>query len=223
MSKKQLVVVLMILILPAFALQVYAKPMYENGEFIYIIDIKGKKLQITFKGRDYEPKLSPDGKRIIFIRAVKDCPFTEDLGWFPLDFDEVWSVNIDGSNERCIIKNNYSEKPDMNNYLGCFDDLNFSPDGKYIYFLCQNCASNAVLYRANSDGTNIKRLCSAYEVDVIGGNPEDEYYGYIVAGVKKNQEDTGVYKWTSVILDSDGNEVREIDDLDGFWKHYKLY
>jgi len=190
---------------------------------IYLSDIKDNETQLTFQGRDYEPRLSPNGQQIIFIRHTKENPFTSDAGWFPSDFDGIWSININGDDKRCIVENNYSKTQDMNNYLGSFDSLHFSPDGKKIYFLCQNCTTNAILYSANTDGSNIKRIRYAHQLDIVGGNPDDKHYGYLVAGVKKYPKDTSITRWVTVLMDPEGNEIKEIDSLDKFWQKYKKY
>lgn len=158
--------------------------------------------------------LSPDGQSVLFVNYKHGCPWTEDMDWFPIDSDDLWLMNADGSKKRCIVKNNYSKDADMNNYLGSFEDLHWSPDGKYIYFLCQNCASNAILYRANADGANIKKLSHAHGIGgVVGGNPKDEYYGYILVHMKKYLQDQP-NRWVTVLMTPDGKEVKEINSPD---------
>jgi Tol biopolymer transport system component len=197
-----------------------AQVVYEKEGNIYIKDKTGKNKQLTNKNKDYESKLSPNRKQVIFIRAVNPCPFTEETGWLFSDFDEIWSMDIDGNNQHRIVENNYSEGMDMGNYIGSFGSLNFSPDGKYIYFLCQNCATDAILYKADADGSNIRKLSNAHQLDVIGGNPKDKYYGHLVAGKRKSSKGEAI-KWTVVLLDSDGKEVEEIEDLEKFWLQCK--
>ncbi|MBU0743990.1 MAG: hypothetical protein KKE11_01270 [Gammaproteobacteria bacterium] len=194
--------------------------MYEKEGNIFIKLADGKERQLTYEDCNYQPQISPDAKQIMYIKHTKECPFTENDPWFPADFDEIWSMNIDGSGNKCIIKNNYVLGQDMQYYLGSFGSLTFSPDGKYIYFLCQNCAVDAILYRANSDGSDIDRLTNAHQLDVIGGHPEDEYYGYLVAGMRKSSGAEPI-KWTTVLMDSDGKEIKEINDLDKFWTQHK--
>lgn len=173
-----------------------------------------------FAQEDHGHKLSLNGDQIIFIRDVKPCPITSDTGWVPADYDEIWSMRADGSDQRCIVKNNYSLNQDMSLYLGSFDSLHFSPDGKKIYFLCQNCTTDAILYRANSNGSNIKRISNAHQLDIVGGNPKDEHYGHLVAGIRKSQGAEPI-RWTVVLLDAEGNEITEIEDVEAFWKEHK--
>lgn len=179
--------------------------------------------QLKFTDHDYEQNLSPDGKQVIFVRAIKTCPYTPETGWAPADFDEIWSVDINGANQRCLIKNNYSEQQDMEYYLGSFNSLTWSADSKYIYFLCQNCPTNAILYKVDRDGSNIKKLCYAHGISgVIGGNMMDEFYGYLVLHVKKYNGDDPT-RWVTILMNPEGKEVKEIENLNDFWaKHKRL-
>lgn len=221
MEKRILIFIFIIVALIAVACNAYAQTVFEKKGNIYFRDATGKETKLTSKGKDYEPKLFLDGKRIIFIREIKPCPGTEDTGWMPSDCTEIWGMNVDGSDERYIIKSNYSKDgQDMNYYLGSFGSLNISPDGKYIYFLAQNCAVDAILYRANFDGSDIKRLSNAHQIDMIGGNIQDEYYGYLVAGVRKLTED-GPIKWSVVLMDINGREIQEIENFDEFWTQHR--
>ncbi|MFH1152116.1 MAG: lysozyme inhibitor LprI family protein, partial [Nanoarchaeota archaeon] len=167
-------------------------------------------------------KVSPDNKKVIFVKHIKKDPSTSETGWMPSDFDEVWAMDIDGSNKRCIIKNNYksvSKNDGWDNYLGSFGSLQFSPDAKKIYFLCQNCVTTAILYSADVNGKGIKKLRYAHGIDgLVGGNSNAEYYGYLVVHVRKFPEDSHTTKWTTVLIDPEGNEIKEIEDQDSFWK-----
>lgn len=184
------------------------------------IFINGLISTLIYAQEDHGHKLSPDGTQIIFVRYIKPCPITSDTGYLPGDYDEIWSMRTDRSGQRCIVKNNYSDKQDMDYYLGSFDSLHFSPDGKSIYFLCQNCLSDAILYSANADGSNIKRISNAHQLDVVGGNPKDKYYGHLVAGIRKS-EGVAPVRWTLMLLDADGKEITEIEDAEAFWKGHK--
>lgn len=194
---------------------------YTKDGNLYVRYADNNEKQLTFHNKDYDPLMSADAQTIIFIREVKPNPITPNTSWVPGDYDEIWSMNIDGSDQRCIIKNNYSENVDMKNYLGSFGNLHISVDGKKIYFLCQNCTTDAILYTADIDGSNIRRVCNAHQLDLVGGDPDNEYYGYLVIG--QRQSSTEKIKWTSVLLDPNGGVVKEIDNIEQFWQeHVKL-
>ena len=174
----------------------------------------------VFAQGDYGHRISPDGTQVIFVRHAKPCPITPNTGWVSGDYDEIWAMDVDENNERCIIKNNYSPNQDMSYYLGSFDSLYFSPDGKKVYFICQNCTTDGILYIANTNGSGIRRLSNAHQLDMVGGKTGDEYYGYLVAGVRKSAGINPI-RWTMVLFDPKGNEIKEIDNIEEFWKRHK--
>lgn len=192
---------------------------YIKDNNLYIRYADSDERQLTSQNKDYNPVLSSDGQRIIFIREIKFCPITPSTGWVPGDYDEIWSMSVNGGDQRSIIKNNYSENVDMKNYLGSFGDLHISTDSKKIYFLCQNCATDAILYIADIDGSNVRRVCNAHQLDLVGGNPDHKYYGYLVIGQRQSSKDR--IKWVSVLLDTNGGVVEEIEDIDQFWQEYE--
>jgi len=169
---------------------------------------------------------SLDGRWVVFVKYIKPYLWTSETGWFPSNCDEIWLRDSSNGRERCIIKNNYdqvSQNNDWDNYLGSFDSLYFSPDGKKIYFLCQNSTANALLYMANRDGGNIKRIGYAHQLDMISGGPDDKYYGFLVVGERRQPEGVTPIDWVMVLRDPEGNEVKEIEDIERFWEAHQRF
>ena len=170
-------------------------------------------------------ELTTDMKTVVYVKHVKEKPWNQDTGWMPSDFDEIWIRDIETGKERQLIGNNFNEvkeNKDWDNYLGSFDSIYISPDGQKVYFLCQNSTSNAVLFMSDINGENIKRIRGAHQLNMVGGSDEDEYYGFLVAGVKALEPSDKPNECTSVLFDPNGNMVKEIEDIDSFWnKHVK--
>jgi TolB protein len=70
----------------------------------------GKTKQLTFKDDNRRPKLSPDGKTIAF-ESERDGKY------------QIYTIELDGSNEQNFSKNNFNE-----------GGGNWSPDGKNVVF-----------------------------------------------------------------------------------------
>lgn len=170
-------------------------------------------------------ELTPDMKKVIYVKHVKEKPWDKDTGWMPSDFDEIWTRDIATGEERQLIANNFNEvkkNKDWKNHLGSFDSIHISPDGQMMYFLCQNSTSNAVFFMADINGKNIKRIRDAHQLDMVAGSKEDGYYGFLVAGVKAIEPTDKPNEWASILFDPEGNMVKEIKDIDSFWeKHVK--
>jgi hypothetical protein len=95
-----------------------------------IIVLNGK--AITSGGHDSDPVLSPDGKRVVFLRKVgaplSDC-------WANLaeaDNVELWAANADGTGARRLLR--IKPDNDMKKTICGFQNAQFSSDGHLLYF-----------------------------------------------------------------------------------------
>ena len=89
---------------------------YVEGGNLYIRDGLNTPIQLTDSGTDQNPVLSDDGKKIVFYRGD--------------DFDTVFSINADGSQERLIIQS--ETLPVLGQ--GKVRALTFAPDTHYLLF-----------------------------------------------------------------------------------------
>ena len=97
----------------------------------------GKDKQLTFEGDNYRPKLSPDGKVILF-----DSDKT--------GFSQLYLIDIDGTNLRNISNCKWNESGGS-----------WSHDGKQIvYSSDQNRKGNGDIYLRSKNGNNNERLTS---------------------------------------------------------------
>lgn len=167
---------------------------------------------------------TPDGRYEIYVKKLYEPDWLKYHGtWQPGDYDEIWIKDLEMGEERLLITNNFDEMgtlADYTQYLGSFGSLHISPDGKKLYFLCQNCTVDAVLYVANIDGMNVRRIHNAHQLDLVGGEQDDEYFGYLVVGHRESIPEKIL--WQVLLLDPDGNKVLEIDDVDEFWTKHVL-
>jgi hypothetical protein len=80
-----------------------------NGNvFVTIGD--GKPRQLTSSGKDYDPSLSPDGKLVVFARALgesMDCFEGQPKGLY--QHSEVWMVGVDGKGLRRLFAGEIDE------------------------------------------------------------------------------------------------------------------
>jgi dipeptidyl aminopeptidase/acylaminoacyl peptidase len=84
---------------------------------------------------------SPDGKRVVFERAIGG----EDL---------LWIANIDGSQARELTRN----RRGGSSTCPCDTRPSFSPDGTRIAFIRTLSGRKAALFVVNVDGTRVKQL-----------------------------------------------------------------
>lgn len=233
MSRKMLIACFIVLIAAMSASSAYGLSVYLKEGDVYVADDSAAECRLTFLGNNSEPRLSPDGKKIIFVRYKKEdvSKGKNNLslsarGPFPADHDAIWSMDADGGAKRMIVKNYYSGVEDASKYLCSFEHLAFAPDGKYIYFLAKPAHNQgrAVFCRAGIDGADVRTFPGFNEFDgVVGGDTQDKYHGDIVVYQRKHSEDGSGGGWLAAVIDPDGKILEKIEmgDLDKFWQEHK--
>lgn len=115
---------------------------------LYVMDLDGSNLKRLTNNPedDNSPKWSPDGKYIVFARALPD------------DNSEIFLINADGSNEKRLT-----------NQPGDDSHPNFSPDGKRIIFNSARTSPDLKIewrlqlheiFTMNIDGSDVRQITS---------------------------------------------------------------
>lgn len=215
-----------LLIFPLIALIVCAGEVqpriFERGSNIFLMS-EGKEIQLTTSSKDSHAVLSPNGTQIVFVRRMqelKDNPLGVPEGdaamlyaaWSPY---EIWTMDIKDKQAKVLRKSTYEKDPKK--CTGWFYDLNFSPDGKIIYYACQpGSPTTCSIHAMDADGTNDRWICWGQSVDVVCGERSDKYYGHLVINKKA---DDGAYDIT-VLMAPNGKEIEKISEEE-FWKTHK--
>jgi len=147
----------------------------EQGNIYYILG-DNKKNQVTNIGKDHSPRLSPDKKIIAFIRTTnisipKTCAYFVDTG---SDYTkQIWTYDIATKKERLLVKNNFlCDEPKK--MIVDPNDLQFSPDGKTLYFFTSAWTTSGALHAINIDGAKLRYVTPALSYEVIHGYQRQE-------------------------------------------------
>ena len=203
------------------------KVFVENRCIFCSLDGKNK-IQLTKSGKDRNPILSPDGKKIVFIRKSSKAAYNPidgaDKPGDPLA-DQLWIIDIDGKDEKMLVQDN---NPDNKGYdkwkgedvIGFIEDenLQFSPNGKTIYYLTLAWVTSSALHSVNIDGTNERFIAGANYLKVID---KGQYKGDLIISQHRYFLAGGSYDWYYVFT-PDGKEVGLLtDDLDTVdWNYF---
>jgi len=104
-----------------------AQPTYKNQSHLFLLDLANEGVQprqLTFGDRiDSMPAISPDGKRIAFVREGQTTPSGTDSGKSagPTSRSQVWIISIDGGEARQLTDFSH----------GCGQPI-WSPDGRRL-------------------------------------------------------------------------------------------
>ena len=110
---------------------------------LWVLSLKTKKTsQLTFrKGAEEGPLWSPDGERIAFI-----APFDSSLSFSQPD---IWIIDSNDENLKNLTLG----------FDRCVDEIEWSKDGKYIYFVAED-KTNNLIYRISLRDKKIKEVIS---------------------------------------------------------------
>ena len=124
-----------------------------NGLWMKTLGKPGLK-RLTNESGDSEPQVSPNGRRIVFVRTV-ETPLPGGGGTFPAR--HIFVMNRDGSNERAVTGGpSFDQNP------------SFAPSGRRILFArFEPGAGQADILSIRLDGTGLHRITS--------GAPDDRH------------------------------------------------
>jgi len=196
------------------------KKVFEEKGSIYYCPSGKQKIQLTKSGKDRNPILSPNGEKMVFIRKSSKMAYNPidgaDIPRDPLA-DQLWIMDINGKNEKMLVQD---INPDDKGYdkwkgedvIGFIEDesVQFSPDGKTVYYLTPAWVTSSALRSVNVDGTREHFITSANYLKVID---KGQYKGDLIISQHRYFLIGGSYDWYYVFT-SKGKEVGPLaDDL----------
>ena len=180
-----------------------------SGNIYYVGDDK-QTIQLTHKGMDQAPVLSPNKKSVAFVRTSKDSipPRCGDFADTRSRYGEqIWSIDIKNKTPHLLVNHHFScDTP--TDIIVDPRYLKFSPDNKRLYFLTSAWVTSGALHVININGTKQHYLLPANSFDVI---THGKYKGDLVIQQHQYATSGGSYEgcW---LYTSTGKKVRRLSE-----------
>jgi hypothetical protein len=164
-----------------------------------------KDIQLTSTNHDDAPILSPDKKLIAFIRTghqiiPQKCRDFADIS--SKYGNQIWIYNLANNTERLLVDNNFSCNKPKERMVDP-QQLNFSPNGKILYFVTSAWVVSGAAHAINVDGTNYHYIQPANTLEVITSG---DYRGYLALQQHRYFIGGGSYDWFWLFT-PDGKEI----------------
>lgn len=197
----------------AFTAKAHAQKVSTRNGNVCISTASGENKTLTNSGHDSEPVLSPDGKWIVFVRTLPGKKVSTGEG--DAAATELWQIRADGNGPTALVRSKQSDK--MENVLAGFSKLQFSTDGKLVYFLSEAWTTSGALHVVDTTNGKEHFVCPAAEFEVVSsGEYRDDLlvqqHRYFIGG--------GSFDWFW-LLQPDGKEIGPVgEDTENFKATY---
>ena len=147
---------------------------FEHRDNIFIKDQASKVTQLTSSGKNREPLISPDGKKLVFIRKSNrkaDLPIGGEEN-YPGDkilADQIWIVDLKTGKEKCLVsdEDKRPHEEGIKPYGAFMSYLCFSTDGSKLYFLASAAPVTSHLYVVDIRTQKARYFMCANSCEVI--------------------------------------------------------
>jgi dipeptidyl aminopeptidase/acylaminoacyl peptidase len=175
----------------------------KNGNVV-IAGTSGEVKTLTTSGHDSDPALAPDGKWIVFVRAIPGKKISTGSGG--ADATELWQIRADGKEATLLVRPKEGGRDE--NPLSGLSKPQFSANGKLVYFMSQNWATSGALHVVDTTNGKEHFVCPALEFEVV---PSGEYKDCLLVQQHRYFIGGGSYDWFW-LLRPDGKEVGPVGE-----------
>jgi dipeptidyl aminopeptidase/acylaminoacyl peptidase len=184
-----------------------------NGN-VFFTDAAGHSRELTSSGRDSNALLAPDGRWVVFVRKVAGKKIA--TGADETEPTELWQIRTDGKEATRLVRSHGSEKPES--IVAGFERVQFSSDGKLIYFLTPAWATSGAIHVIDSTNGREYFVCPGNDLKVV---PAGEYRDCLLVQQHRYFIGGGSYDWYW-LLRPDGREVGPVgENLESFESTYR--
>lgn len=167
---------------------------------------------ITHGGHDLDPVLSPDGKRLVFLRLgdgrpLEDCA-PDAMTSKPL---ALWSINANGSGAKKLLA--LKSDADVRKTVCAFDSMQFSSNGQLLYFSTPAWATSGAIHVYDFRSGRERFFLAGNGLKVLSGCKNPKYRDDLIVEQHRYFVFSGSYDW-SFLFTPAGKEVGPVGDGD---------
>ncbi|MGO4328982.1 TolB family protein [Cupriavidus sp. 2TAF22] len=178
----------------------------EDGNIVFVDD-SGFARQLTTSGLDATPTLSPDGKRVAFVRRTPHRPVDTALG--SEDAEQIWIVGVDASGARSLVEGRAHKNPKQ--ALAGLNSPVFSPDGRSIYFLSTAWVTSRAVHIVSVGDAEERFVTEGNTLEIVHAG---KYKGTLIVNKHKYWLGGGSYDWFWLVSPT-GQEIGPVGPEDG--------
>lgn len=170
------------------------------------VSVDGAEKQLTSSGVDSNPLLAPDRKWVVFVRATKGKPILTGNNPDGEPPTELWQIRVDRKEPTLLVRPRDSEEP--KEIIAGFDDIQFSSDGKLVYFLTPAWATSAALHVVDTTTGKERFLLPGNQLEVMHAG---KYRDHLLVNQHRYFVGPGSYDWFWLFT-PDGKEVGPVGE-----------
>jgi dipeptidyl aminopeptidase/acylaminoacyl peptidase len=204
MRKWSLLLICTILALSLSSSSSKAQSVFVKDGNVFLKNGSGQTKQLTTSGRDYQPGLSPDRRRIAFVRRTPGRTVQTPLS--DTEATELWLVDSDGEHAELLVSGKEADEPKT--ILADFSSPQFSPDGQRIYFLSAGWVTSGAVHVVDIQSRTESFVSPGNTLEVI---QKGKYRGYLIVQEHKYFVGAKVGSYDDYwLLTPSGTEIRHI-------------
>jgi hypothetical protein len=204
----------LLILFAALAVSAVAQTVSVKDGNIQFTDKAGKTIALTSSDRDSGPLLAPDGKWVAFVRKVDGKKIA--TGSDEMEPTELWQISVDGKEPALLLRCRESPKPES--VIAAFETLQFSTNGKLVYFVTPAWATSGAVHVVDTTNRKERYLFAGNNLKVV---PSGEYRDCLLVQQHRYFVGGGSYDWYW-LLRADGKEVGPVgEDTETFEATYR--
>ena len=181
----------------------------EKAGHIFLLE-NGQSRQLTSSGQDSSPALSPDGKWVVFVRSLPGQKIQTSTD--EVEASELWQISANGKEPTVLVRCREGEK--MENSIAGFASLQFSSDGRLVYFVTPAWVTSGAVHVVDTTNGKERFVMAGNDLTVLHSG---EYRDHLLLAQHRYFVGGGSFDWYWLFR-PDGKEVGPVGEDTAMFK-----